>query len=501
MMRGRALAWRVIVGGACVLLSVAALAAAFAWPAIFDAALSNEMVLSPSSRLFRDWRGPSMPLHFDIFLFNWTNPEEFPDVVPNLVQLGPYRFLEHREHVNITWHNQNNTIAYRTLTRFFFDAETSNGSLDDEITTINAIAASAVYRSRNWVSFSQNLLSMGLQLYGQAISVTKPARELLFEGYEDPLLDMAKNLPASVTGGAPPVDRFGWFYGRNNSIESDGYMEVTTGAARGTIPGQILRWNYEDHISYYEGKCSELAGSAGAFMPRNLTDKTELTMFLPDLCRTVRMDYQRSGIYNDLNYNKYAITARSFDNSTLSPSNTCFCNGECLWSGVMNVSACRFGSPAFISLPHFLHGDPQLRQKVTGMDPDRGKHDFYFSVEPNVGVPIDVSARFQLNFLLEPSPNFALYKDVPRMLFPVFWVQQKVLLEDEKVLSELRAVISIHDWGGTVCACAAVAFAALAVAMATCCVGKPKYIPPLDLNYDKSKEEKTKEEEIKLNPK
>lgn len=50
-------------------------------------------------------------------------------------------------------------------------------------------------------------------MFSQHVSVTKTAGEMLFEGYEDPLLDLAKSLPSSATGGAPPVDRFGWFYG------------------------------------------------------------------------------------------------------------------------------------------------------------------------------------------------------------------------------------------------------------------------------------------------
>lgn len=54
---------------------------------------------------------------------------------------------------------------------------------------------------------------MGLAMFGQQVSVTKKVGELLFDGYEDPLLDLAKSLPASTTGGAPPVDKFGWFYG------------------------------------------------------------------------------------------------------------------------------------------------------------------------------------------------------------------------------------------------------------------------------------------------
>ncbi|KOB79183.1 Scavenger receptor class B member 4, partial [Operophtera brumata] len=116
---------------------------------------------------------------------------------------------------------------------------------------------SAIFRSRHWGYLQQKGLSMGLAMFGQGVSVTKTAGQMLFEGYEDPLLDLAKSLPASTTGGAPPVDKFGWFYGRNNSIDTDGYVEVTSGADSGTIPGQILRWNQQEYLPFYEGKCSK----------------------------------------------------------------------------------------------------------------------------------------------------------------------------------------------------------------------------------------------------
>jgi len=43
------------------------------------------------------------------------------------------------EKTNVTW-NQNNTITFRKLRRWYFDAETSNGSLNDNITTLNPLA-------------------------------------------------------------------------------------------------------------------------------------------------------------------------------------------------------------------------------------------------------------------------------------------------------------------------------------------------------------------------
>lgn len=83
------------------------------------------------------------------------------------------------------------------------------------------------------------------------------------------------------------------------------------------------------------------------------------------------------------------------------------------------------------------------------------------------------------------------------MLFPVFWVQQRVQLSDN-VTAELRAVRAILDWGATVCAGVCLVFAILVAIIATCCNKKPatQYIPPHDLIFQKPKDEA----EIKLNP-
>lgn len=72
---------------------------------------------------------------------------------------------------------------------------------------------SAIYRSRHWGFLRQKGLSVALAMFGHGMTTSRLAGELMFEGFEDPLLDMAKNLPPSATGGAPQVDRFGLFYG------------------------------------------------------------------------------------------------------------------------------------------------------------------------------------------------------------------------------------------------------------------------------------------------
>lgn len=60
----------------------------------------------------------------------------------------------------------------------------------------------------------QKQVSMGLNLYSQQVYIVKEARELLFDGYQDELIDMAREVArVSPVKLNIPYDRFGWFYG------------------------------------------------------------------------------------------------------------------------------------------------------------------------------------------------------------------------------------------------------------------------------------------------
>ncbi len=48
-------------------------------------------------------------------------------------------------------------------------------------------------------------------MYKQKIHITKTAGELLFDGYDDPMIRIAKDMPI-LDAGDIPFDKFGWFY-------------------------------------------------------------------------------------------------------------------------------------------------------------------------------------------------------------------------------------------------------------------------------------------------
>ena len=173
-------------------------------------------MLRPNSKSFGEWKKPSVPLYLDVYFFNWTNSDEFLDSTkkPIMQEIGPYRFREFRDKKNITFNDHNSTVSYKTISTFYFDEDGSNGTLDDVITQLNIVAVGASAQALNMEYIKRKHISLGLNLYQQNISVSKTARELLFEGYEDDLVLIGREglIEGFEDISNNPYDRIGWFY-------------------------------------------------------------------------------------------------------------------------------------------------------------------------------------------------------------------------------------------------------------------------------------------------
>lgn len=348
---------------------------------------------------------------------------------PNLVEMGPYRFTEFFEKTNVTW-NQNNTITFRNVRRWYFDAERSNGSLNDNITTLNPLATSAAYVSRFQNGFVHYSLNGALRLTGQNVWTTKTAGEFLFDGYSDPLLKAAEFasviIETKFTG-----NKFAWFYMRNGSSDAEGVYNMETGEEDVSKIGIVRSWNYKNHSDFFEADCGQVKGRVGDLFPPGLKKSTPLQVFVGDVCRYFQLDYAEDTEVMGIPGYTYVVGKSLLDNGTSDPKSRCNCVGVCTPQGVLNISACRFGAPGFLSYPHFLDADPYFREKVNGMNPDRKKHQVYVRLEPITGVPLDVAARFQINLLLQPNEYINMYSDVPTIFFPMLWFEENVKIPPE----------------------------------------------------------------------
>nr|CAD7605787.1 unnamed protein product [Timema genevievae] len=497
------------------------------WSLIFSKILSSQLGLTPHSTSYDMWKETPVPMYMEFYLFNWTNGYIFNSSTdkatlartkPSFEQLGPYVFREHHVRVNMTWNN-NATVTFRQIRTWKFVQERSNGTLSDNVTTINTIALgrarpcqSRTLRARPiarhhtrspgrrpkphpsanaitswqlnslpqqspthfWAAasdpeptdpqtsprgrvavWSNTLLFCGLDCQRREIRaasymardkpmlrifvsgileglgsvvVTKTSGQLLLEGYEDPILDTLKNFRSLLKNINIPFTKFGWFSERNNSASYDGLFNMYTGTDDLSKLGMMYSWNYEHQSHYYNESCGLVRGTTGEICAP-VKDMATLDLFSSDICGSLTLkkvgELETMGITGS----KFEADASIFDNGTLYPSQTCYTTGESVYSGVMNISTCKWGAPAFISYPHFYLADKSYLDAVEGLSPSSKDHSFYFAVEPEMGVPLQVRARMQINILLQPIPDITLLKNVPRVFIPCMWFSQNADLD------------------------------------------------------------------------
>ena len=96
-------------------------------------------------------------------------------------------------------------------------------------------------------------------------------------------------------------------------------------------------------------------------------------------------------------------------NSTYYPENWCYnpqpatlTSDFWLPNGLLNVSGCKFGAPAYISYPHFYLADPALLDALdpaSDLHPSKEDHESSLTLEPTMGIPLEVNIRLQINGL------------------------------------------------------------------------------------------------------
>lgn len=225
-----------------------------------------------------------------------------------------------------------------------------------------------------------------------------------------------------------------------------GHFNMHTGEDDISQIGTMKNWNYAPRVDYFPDECGILKGSAGEFYPPIKHKTAPISIFTADICRSVTLDFDEEKSIHGITGYKYRGSEKTVENGTIYAENKCFSPGESVPSGVMNVSACRYGSPVFMSFPHFYAADPYYLNQVEGMNPSKDKHEFYITLEPMTGIPLDVAARFQINMLIRPIPHVSLYRHAPHMFFPVLWFEQKVTIPGE-MASEIKTVVAMPMTG------------------------------------------------------
>jgi len=457
---------------------------------LYDAIFESYMIVEPGSMSYEMWEELPLPMYMKVFYYNCTNHENVTlnNAQPILKQLGPYVFQEYHKKENITFQS-NNTVAFHQTKSWQFREDLSAGSLYDEFYTLNVIAITAAESTR-WPEalapgdfpFLRLMMDQTLKINGDELFMKTNVLNITFAGIESDLLTMMVGTP--LEGAIQmPFDKFGWFYDRNNSADYDGWYEMWTGEDNLQKVGQITGWNGHSDLSYlYPSPCHELTGSAGEFFPPN-RDKSSVSYFTTDLCRPIFFNYKEETEVEGIKGYKYWLDQGFIGNATYNETNSCYNphpdlvqqpkdvhnNGMDipeirpiegavdlgLYNGLLNVTACKFNAPAFVSFPHFYLADPALREAFDNSSdfwPNEAEHESYISILPEPGIPLDVAIRMQINFLVRELEMVDLLTGVNTMMYPMIWFETTTQLTDDMV-SQLKFLEIAPQLGNIIGGC------------------------------------------------
>ncbi|XP_054708652.1 scavenger receptor class B member 1-like isoform X2 [Uloborus diversus] len=405
------------------------------FPMLMESEIKKKLVLKEGSQSYEYWKDIPVPIYLEFYFFNVTNTEEVYNFTnkPILEEVGPYTFRESREKVNVTWRD-NGTLSYKQIKRWYFQPDRTNGSLQDYITTLNVPMMAAAAKGKEMdMALVYYALEEFFDHFNSTWFVTKTVDELLFTGYEDPLMKAAKAFMNM------PYDKFGWFYERNGT--DDGEFVVYTGADDIQEVDQIYTWNKSRTVTTYDPPCNMINGSAGDIWPPNQTGDN-LELFVTDICRSLSFKYLKKLKVKNIPAYRYWADNTQLDNGKYNPENKCFCSDDiCLPAGSINVSACKFDAPAVVSYPHFLYADSIYSQGVIGMKPDPKLHQMYLDIVPEMGIPISVAARMQINIVFEGVKDIRQFSNISRRIyFPVLWFSETAMATDS-IVDQLRLVL------------------------------------------------------------
>uniref|UniRef100_A0A2K6QYM1 Scavenger receptor class B member 2 n=1 Tax=Rhinopithecus roxellana TaxID=61622 RepID=A0A2K6QYM1_RHIRO len=351
-----------------------------------------KIVLRNGTEAFDSWEKPPLPVYTQFYFFNVTNPEEIlRGETPRVEEVGPYTYRELRNKANVQFGDNGTTISAVSNKAYVFERDQSVGDPKiDLIRTLNIPVLTVIEWSR--VHFLREIIEAMLKAYQQKLFVTHTVDELLW-GYKDEILSLLHVFRPDIS------PYFGLFYEKNGT--NDGDYVFLTGEDNYLNFTKIVEWNGKTSV-YITFSDYESVQGLPAF--------------------------------------RYKVPAEILANTS---DNAGFCipEGNCLGSGVLNVSICKNGAPIIMSFPHFYQADERFVSAIEGMHPNKEDHETFVDINPLTGIILKAAKRFQINIYVKKLDDFVETGDIRTMVFPVMYLNESVLI-DRETASRLKSVIN-----------------------------------------------------------
>lgn len=110
------------------------------WPLFIESKVLDFLVIKEGSPTFDKWSEIPIPIYLEVYLYNWTNPDQVkdPNVKPHFKEIGPYVWTEYRTKEDIVFHD-NGTVSFWIVRTWYFSEELTKADLDEMITSVNLL--------------------------------------------------------------------------------------------------------------------------------------------------------------------------------------------------------------------------------------------------------------------------------------------------------------------------------------------------------------------------
>ncbi|XP_050438668.1 scavenger receptor class B member 1-like isoform X2 [Adelges cooleyi] len=391
--------------------------------AVFDPyhlILKWKLVMAEGDEAFKMWKTPDVQIHLKVYIFNITNREEFLAGKEKLrfQEVGPYVYRENMDHKNLTF-NDNNTMTTSPVHPLTWVPELNKGREDDVLILPNI----ALLSFASVMAESSMITRMGVNLLIHQTKsepfIRQTAREFMF-GYESALVTIGnKFLPSWIVfDKLGLIDRMYDFTGDTST--------VYTGRDDVRKSGIIENYNRNPYLPQWAPPCNVVTGASdGTKFPSMMKPNDTPLFFRKSLCRAMPMVRTTNlTIQDGLPVYKYVFKNGTLDNGADNPDNKCFCRkNKCLKPGLIDVTDCYYGFPIALSYPHFYKSDNSLLEAVDGLNPDQKKHETYFLINPETGLPVQLYVRMQINLALGDLSTMANTESCSDQVIPLVWTE------------------------------------------------------------------------------
>ncbi|KAL2102724.1 hypothetical protein ACEWY4_001892 [Coilia grayii] len=399
---------------------------------VIQSTVKKEAVIEPGTTAYENWVSAGAPVYRQFWLYHVLNPMDVVTngATPEVKERGPYTYrTRYLPKENITLF-ENNTVSFSLPAEAIFEPSMSVGPEEDEVTILNLVVAGAFTVIPKPLHPVVNQL---IKKTNSSLFQTRTVKEVLW-GYIDPI----------------QKTEVGVFFPYNGTY--DGPYNIYTGKDDISKVSTIQTWQYNSKLSFWNDPyCDMINGTDASSFPPFLNKKKPLFFFSSDICRSVSAEYSGSHNLKGIEVYRYMLPPHTLASPKVNPDNMCFCRDkeitkDCTMAGVLDVSSCRDNYPIYISLPHFLHGSPDLNQAVLGMSPSEEHHSTYLDVEPITGFTLRFAKRLQVNMMYGHSKAIEVLSKVKDYtVFPVVWLNETAALDDETADRFKKELVSRVD--------------------------------------------------------